>query len=40
MSAPAVTGTCLASSHWDATTGRLMLQVDSGKGCQLTLRAG
>jgi hypothetical protein len=40
LAAPAVTGNCLASSHWDATTARLTLQVDSGKGCQLTLRAG
>jgi endoglycosylceramidase len=40
LAAPAVTGTCLSGSHWDATTGRLTLQVDSGKGCQLTLRAG
>ena len=40
LAAPAVTGTCLASSHWDATTARLTLQLDSGKGCQLTLRAG
>jgi endoglycosylceramidase len=40
LAAPAVTGTCLSSSHWDATTARLTLQLDSGKGCQLTLRAG
>jgi hypothetical protein len=40
LTAPVVTGICLASSQWDATTARLMLQVDSGKGCQLTLRAG
>jgi hypothetical protein len=39
LTSPVVTGTCLASSHWDATAGRLTLQVDSGKGCQLTLRA-
>ena len=38
LTAPAATGTCLASSQWDATAGRLTLQLDSGKGCQLTLR--
>ena len=38
LTAPVVTVTCLASSQWDATAGRLTLQVDSGKGCQLTLR--
>ena len=38
LMAPVVAGTCLASSQWDATAGRLTLQVDSGKGCQLTLR--
>jgi hypothetical protein len=37
LTAPVVTGTCLASSQWDATTGRLTLQIDPGKGCQLTL---
>jgi hypothetical protein len=37
LTAPVVTGTCLASSQWDATTGRLTLQIDTGKGCQLTL---
>jgi hypothetical protein len=36
---PVVTGTCVNSSHWDATTGRLTLQLDSGMGCQVTLRA-
>ena len=38
LKAPVVTGTCLASSQWDAIAGRLTLQVDSGKGCQLMLR--
>src|SRR5437762_2350026 len=33
-------GTCSASSQGDATAGRLTLQVDSGKGCQVTLHAG
>ncbi len=40
LTAPVASGTCLASSQWDATAGRLTLQVDSGKGCQLTLHAG
>jgi hypothetical protein len=40
LTAPVVTGTCLTSSQWDATTARLTLLIDSGKGCQLTLRAG
>jgi hypothetical protein len=40
LTPPVVTGTCLASSQWNATTARLTLQVDSGKGCQVTLRAG
>jgi hypothetical protein len=39
LAAPAATGTCLTSSHWDAISARLTLQVDSGKACQLTLRA-
>ena len=38
LAAPAVTGSCLSSSHWDATTGRLTLQLDAGMGCQVTLR--
>jgi endoglycosylceramidase len=40
LSAPVATGTCLTSSQWDATAGRLSLQVDPSRGCQLTLRAG
>ena len=40
LTAPITTGPCLASSQWDATTGRLTLQVDAATGCQLTLRAG
>jgi aryl-phospho-beta-D-glucosidase BglC (GH1 family) len=35
LPAPVVTGVCLASSKWDATTGRLTLQVDPGAGCQV-----
>jgi hypothetical protein len=40
LAGPSVTGTCVNSSHWDATTGRLTLQIDPGVGCQVTLRAG
>ena len=36
---PTVTGTCVNSSHWDATTGRLTLKLDPGTGCQVSLRA-
>src|SRR5438094_639733 len=36
---PVGRGTCLASSQWDATTGRLTLQLDLGAGCQLAIRA-
>ena len=36
---PSVTGTCVTSSHWDATTGRLTLTLDAGVGCQVSLRA-
>jgi endoglycosylceramidase len=39
LAAPAVTGTCLNSSHWDATMGRLTLKLDPGVGCQVSLRA-
>jgi len=39
LTGPAVTGSCVNSSHWDATTGRLTLQLDAGMGCQVTLRA-
>jgi len=39
LTAPVATGTCLASSQWDATTGRLTLQVDPGASCQLTVGA-
>jgi endoglycosylceramidase len=40
LAAPVVTGTCLASSHWDATTGRLTLQLDTSVGCRVDVRAG
>jgi endoglycosylceramidase len=39
LTAPLATGTCLASSHWDATSGRLTLQLDTGAGCQVSVRA-
>jgi endoglycosylceramidase len=38
LAAPVARGTCLSSSAWDATTGRLMLKLDSGAGCQITIR--
>jgi hypothetical protein len=37
LAGPAVTGTCIDSSHWDATTGRLTLQLEPGAGCQVTV---
>jgi aryl-phospho-beta-D-glucosidase BglC (GH1 family) len=37
LSGPRVTGTCVNSSHWDATTARLNLKLDSGVGCQISL---
>jgi aryl-phospho-beta-D-glucosidase BglC (GH1 family) len=39
LAGPVVTGTCVNSSHWDATTGRLTLKLDPGMGCQVSLRA-
>jgi hypothetical protein len=39
LTGPTVAGTCVNSSHWDATTGRLTLKLDAGVGCQVTLRA-
>ena len=39
LAGPVVTGTCVNSSNWDATTGRLTLKLDPGVGCQVTLRA-
>ena len=40
LSAPLATGSCLTSSHWDATTARLTLEVARGAGCRLTLGTG
>jgi endoglycosylceramidase len=40
LAAPVATGTCLKASHWDATAGRLTLEVDPGSACQLTIAAG
>ena len=39
LTGPAVTGTCVNSSHWDVTTGRLTVKLDPGAGCQVNLRA-
>ena len=39
LPAPVGRGTCLAGSQWDATTGRLTLQLDRDAGCQLAIRA-
>jgi hypothetical protein len=37
LSAPIATGVCLNSSQWDATTGRLKLQLDPHAGCEITI---
>jgi aryl-phospho-beta-D-glucosidase BglC (GH1 family) len=37
LAGPRVTGTCVNSSHWDATTARLNLKLDSGVGCQISV---
>ena len=37
LSAPIASGVCLNSSEWDATTGRLKLQLDPGAGCEITI---
>ncbi|HEY9287571.1 MAG TPA: cellulase family glycosylhydrolase [Candidatus Dormibacteraeota bacterium] len=39
LGAPVATGTCLDSSHWDATAGRLILGLDPTSGCQVTISA-
>jgi endoglycosylceramidase len=39
LTAPALAGTCVHSSHWDATTARLTVQLEAGAGCQITVRA-
>lgn len=39
ISAPIASGICLNSSHWDALTSRLSLQLDAGSACQITIRA-
>jgi len=39
LTAPIASGSCLNSSHWDATAGRLTLQLDPGAGCQVNIRA-
>jgi hypothetical protein len=37
LAGPRVTGTCVNSSHWDATTARLNLKLDPGVGCQISV---
>ena len=39
LTAPTADGVCLAASHWDATSGRLTLQVDPAAGCRVIVRA-
>jgi len=39
LAAPQVSGSCVASSSWDATTARLTLQLDPGVGCDVSLSA-
>lgn len=39
LAAPAATGTCLTSSNWDATRGRLTLQMDPDHGCLVQILA-
>jgi endoglycosylceramidase len=39
LTAPVASGTCLKSSAWDATAGRLTLQLDPAAGCQVTVWA-
>jgi endoglycosylceramidase len=36
---PAVTGTCVDRSQWDAMTARLTLELEAGAGCQINIRA-
>ncbi|HEY8737605.1 MAG TPA: cellulase family glycosylhydrolase [Candidatus Dormibacteraeota bacterium] len=40
LAAPHPTGTCLKSSAWDASSGRLTLQLDTGVRCQVVIDAG
>ena len=39
LTGPAVAGSCVHSSHWDATTGRLTLQLEPGAGCRIDIQA-
>ncbi|TMC42821.1 MAG: glycoside hydrolase family 5 protein [Chloroflexi bacterium] len=39
LTGPAVTGSCVHSSHWDATTARLTLQLEAGAGCRIDIQA-
>ena len=40
LPAPSASGTCVASSNWNATTGRLTLQLEPDRACGVTLAAG
>jgi endoglycosylceramidase len=40
LRAPVVSGTCVASSSYDAATARLTLQLRAGQGCQVALGSG
>jgi endoglycosylceramidase len=40
LAAPVVSGSCVATSSFDAPTSRLTLQLTAGAGCTVTLRAG
>jgi endoglycosylceramidase len=39
LAAPAASGPCLLSAEYDATTARLVLRLDAGGGCRITVRA-
>jgi endoglycosylceramidase len=39
LSAPVASGSCLGSSHWDATAARLTLELEPGTGCHLTIQS-
>ena len=39
LAAPTASGSCLKSSAWDATTARLVLELDPGSGCRIEVRA-
>jgi hypothetical protein len=39
LAAPVVSGSCVATSSWNASAARLTLQLSAGAGCTVTLRA-